>query len=72
MPAPAPDTDARLVAIESLLMQLQYDVEQLSSALRAQQAELHELQRGLNRVMAAMAEQSQEPVGPAVEPPPHY
>ncbi|MFO1092424.1 MAG: SlyX family protein [Planctomycetaceae bacterium] len=68
----APDSESRIVAIESLLMQLQYDVEQLSSALRAQQAELQELQRGLHRVSAAVAEQSQEPVGPAHDPPPHY
>jgi uncharacterized coiled-coil protein SlyX len=69
---PTPDAESRLVAIESLLMQMQYDVEQLSSALRAQQAELQELQQGLTRVQTAVATASQEPVGPADEPPPHY
>lgn len=68
----SPETDARLVAIESLLMQLQYDVEQLNSALTAQQAELQELQNGLSRVSAALEARSQEPVGPAHDPPPHY
>jgi len=67
-----PDTEARLVAIESLLMQVQYDVEQLTSALRAQQAELQELQRGMTRMQAAIDTTSQEPVGPAHDPPPHY
>jgi uncharacterized coiled-coil protein SlyX len=68
----APDDTGRLVAIESLLMQLQYDVEQLSSALRSQQAELQELQRGMTRLSAAVAAGDQEPVGPANDPPPHY
>lgn len=68
----APDGSDRLVAIESLLLQLQYDVEQLSSALRAQQVELQELQRGIIRISAAMAAADQEPVGPADDPPPHY
>jgi uncharacterized coiled-coil protein SlyX len=67
-----PDAESRLIAIESLLMQAQYDVEQLTSALRAQQAELQELQQGLSRINAALAAQSQEPVGPAHDPPPHY
>jgi uncharacterized coiled-coil protein SlyX len=68
----APDTDARLIAIESMLMQLQYDVDQLSSALRAQQADVQDLQKGLIRISAALAEQTQEPAGPAHDPPPHY
>jgi uncharacterized coiled-coil protein SlyX len=68
----APDDTGRLVAIESLLMQLQYDVEQLSSAVRSQQAELQELQLGLTRVSATLAAGDQEPVGPANDPPPHY
>lgn len=68
----APDAGDRLVAIESLLMQLQYDVEQLSSALRAQQAELQQLQQGLTQMSAAIAAADQEPVGPAHDPPPHY
>ena len=67
-----PDTDSRLIVIESLLMQVQYDVEQLSSALRAQQADLHELRANLDRVQATIAAASQEPVGPAHDPPPHY
>jgi uncharacterized coiled-coil protein SlyX len=68
----SPDVNDRLVAIESLLMQIQYDVEQLSSALRSQQAELQELQRGMTRVSAEIAAAAQEPVGPANDPPPHY
>jgi len=68
----SPDHNDRLVSIESLLMQLQYDVEQLSNALRTQQAELQALQRGLTRVAASLATESQEPVGPANDPPPHY
>jgi uncharacterized coiled-coil protein SlyX len=72
MPASIPDADVRLVAIESLLMQLQYDLEQLTSALNAQQAELQELQQGLNRVSASLAAETQESVGPANDPPPHY
>ena len=68
----ADSTDVRLVAIESLLMQLQHDVEQLSSALHSQQGELQELQKELSRVSAALADQAQEPIGPANDPPPHY
>lgn len=66
------ESDSRLVAIESLLMQLQYDVEQLNSALRSQQEQLQGLHKELDRVSAELAEQSQESSGPADDPPPHY
>lgn len=68
----APDTNTRLISIESLLLQLQYDLEQLNSALRSQQGEIEDLRNELHRVSAALEEQSQDPIGPADEPPPHY
>lgn len=66
-----PSDDARLVQIESLLMHLQRDVEQLSKALIEQQAELELIKRSLSRVAAAM-DSEPEVRDPALERPPHY
>ena len=63
--------DARLVQIETLLMHVQRDVEQLSKALIEQQAELESIKRSLSR-MAAVLESEPEVRDPGLEKPPHY
>ena len=71
---PGSDVDARLVQIESLLMHMQHDVEQLSTAVIEQQAELDALKRQLSRMQAALDAAAAEPEtrDPQQERPPHY
>jgi uncharacterized coiled-coil protein SlyX len=64
-------SDARLVQIETLLMHLQRDVEQLSKALIEQQAELESITRSISR-MAAAIDSEPEVRDPGLERPPHY
>lgn len=71
MAVPDRNTADRLVAIESLLMQLQYDLDQLNSAVLAQQAELQQLAGRLHRLAAVIESEEQELPGPADERPPH-
>ena len=63
--------DARLVQIETLLMHLQRDVEQLSKALIEQQAELETIRRSISR-LAAVIDTEPEVRDPGLERPPHY
>jgi SlyX protein len=71
---PGSDADARLVQIESLLMHMQHDVEQLSTAVIEQQAELDAVKRQLSRLQAALDAADAEPESrdPQQERPPHY
>lgn len=62
----------RLVTIESLLMQLQHDVDQLSKVLLDQQAEIDAIRHNLNRIAAAADDNVAEPRTPEEERPPHY
>jgi uncharacterized coiled-coil protein SlyX len=66
-----PQYDTRLVQIETLLMHVQRDVEQLSKALIEQQAELESIKRSISRI-AAVIDSEPEVRDPGLERPPHY
>ncbi len=68
---PGSSVDERLVQIESLLMHMQHDFEQLSRAIIEQQAELETLKQQLGRMQAAL-DAEPEIRDPGQERPPHY
>jgi uncharacterized coiled-coil protein SlyX len=64
--------EQRLIQVETVLMQVQHDLEQLSRAVLEQQAELSQFRGTLDRVTAALDEGPAEPRNPVDERPPHY
>ncbi len=69
----APDAmEQRLIQVESVLMQLQHDLEQLNKAVLDQQGELAHLKGALDRLTATLEEGPAEPRDPVEERPPHY
>ena len=64
--------EQRLIQVETVLMQVQHDLEQLSTAVLEQQAELTHLRGALERVSATLDEGPSEPRNPVDERPPHY
>jgi len=69
----APDAlEQRLIQVETVLMQVQHDVEQLNKAVLDQQAELTHLKGALDRLTATLEEPPAEPRNPVDERPPHY
>ena len=64
--------EQRLIQVESVLMLVQHDVEQLNKAVLDQQAELAALRGTLDRLTAAVEEGPAEPRNPLDERPPHY
>ncbi|AMV19115.1 SlyX family protein [Planctomyces sp. SH-PL14] len=62
----------RLAAVESLLMHVQYDVEQLNKAVLGQQAEIARLRTELMRFRSEFEDHAVAPRDPAAEKPPHY
>ncbi len=71
MSASLPESD-RLANIEILLSHLQHDVDKLNEALIAQQAEIREVRRSLQRVESEVDLMGQAPSDPLDEKPPHY
>ena len=64
--------EQRLIQVESVLMQLQHDLEQLNKAVLDQQAELTHLKSALDRLSTTLEEGPAEPRNPVDERPPHY
>lgn len=67
--------EPRLVALESLVMHLQHDVETLNSVILEQQKELTLLRTILKRLddrVSRVGETSDVPFDPSLEKPPHY
>jgi uncharacterized coiled-coil protein SlyX len=62
----------RLTHLESLLMHLQYEVEQLNKVLLDQRGEIDQFRRELRRFRETAEEQPEGPRDPAAEKPPHY
>ncbi len=65
----------RLVRLESALMHLEHDVEQMHQAIVLQQREIDALRRALERFEATWERQERLSVeirDPAAEKPPHY
>ncbi|REJ89487.1 MAG: hypothetical protein DWQ34_19745 [Planctomycetota bacterium] len=69
---PNDDPDARIVQLESLIMHLQRDIEQLSRAILDQNTELDRLRVDLSRLEARFDEDDAEERDPLSERPPHY
>ena len=69
-----PGTTDRLTAIESLLMHLQHEFEQLSEAILEQRRELDSLRRDMACLSGQVAslELGPEQRDPKLEKPPHY
>ena len=69
----APDAkEQRLIQVETVLMQLQHDLDQLNKAVLDQQGELTHLKGALDRLTATLEEGPAEPRNPVDERPPHY
>jgi uncharacterized coiled-coil protein SlyX len=69
----APDAmEHRLIQVETVLMQVQHDLEQLNKAVLDQQGELTHLKGALDRLTATLEEGPAEPRNPVDERPPHY
>jgi len=65
----------RIVRIETALMHVEHDVEQLHQALVAQQREIESFRRILERIEAALDREAGLPSevrDPLAEKPPHY
>ena len=65
----------RLIRIESALMQLDHDFQQVHQAMLAQQREIDAVRRGLERLEATLERGdrlSSEVRDPEAEKPPHY
>ncbi len=71
MPIP-PDVEQRLVAIETQLMHVQRDFEQLNRALLEHRREFDALTRQLARLAASVDSRGAEPLHPHDDKPPHY
>jgi SlyX protein len=67
-------SDERIIQLETLVMHLQYDVEQLNAALLAQHVELKELREALARLERRMDAGAAGPEERDLEAerPPHY
>lgn len=75
MPTDTDATDARLVALELKLMDLERSVETLDEALARQQRDIETLRTGRARLearLAALAEDAADPASEPEPPPPHY
>ena len=68
------NSEERLTAIESLLMQIQYDVEQLHEAVLGQRRDLESLRRVVDQLHGQVErlEIGPESRDPHAEKPPHY
>ena len=68
------DAESRLMQLESLLMHMQYDLEQLSQVVWRQQAEIDALTNELNRLDTRVVTLADGPEtrDPLDEKPPHY
>ena len=68
------DSADRLTAIESLLMHLQHDLEQLHEAVVAQRDGIESLRRGVERLRGDIdrIELGPESRNPKLDKPPHY
>lgn len=64
--------EQRLIQVETVLMQVQHELEQLSKAVLAQQGELTHLRGALDRLTATLDEGPAEARNPVEERPPHY
>jgi uncharacterized coiled-coil protein SlyX len=64
--------EQRLIQMETVLMQVQHDLEQLNKAVLDQQGELTHLKAALDRLTATLEEGPAEPRNPVDERPPHY
>ncbi len=67
-------SDERLTAIETLLMHMQHELEQLNSALLGQQRDTDALRKDLDRLRGHIErlETAPEARDPKLEKPPHY
>jgi uncharacterized coiled-coil protein SlyX len=64
--------EQRLIQVETVLMQVQHDLEQLNKAVLDQQGELTHLKGAFDRLTATLEEGPAEPRNPVDERPPHY
>ena len=67
--------EPRLVALESIVMHLQHDVETLNSVILEQQKELTLLRAVINRLddrLSRVGEAGDVRIDPVLEKPPHY
>lgn len=62
----------RLTQIETLLMHVQRDLEQLNTAVLRQQAEIDALRGLVGRLETTLTDLPPEPRDPQAERPPHY
>lgn len=62
----------RIAHVESLVMHLQYEVEQLSRAVLEQQSEISLLRSELRKFRSDLDEPAAAPRDPVAEKPPHY
>ncbi len=62
----------RLTRLESLLMHVQYDLDQLNTAVLRQQAELDAVRSLIGRLESTLTAPPPEPRDPQLERPPHY
>jgi uncharacterized coiled-coil protein SlyX len=69
---PSDMLEQRLIQVETVLMQVQHDLEQLNKAVHAQQVELTQVRGALDRLTAGLEEGPAEPRNPVEERPPHY
>jgi uncharacterized coiled-coil protein SlyX len=69
---PSDVLEQRLIQVETILMQVQHDVEQLNKAVLAQQGELTHLRGALDRLTATLEAGPAEPRNLVEERPPHY
>lgn len=70
--SPRDEQGDRIVHLESLIMHLQRDIEQLSRAILEQNTELDELRVNVSRLESRLDETENEERDPLDERPPHY